>query len=187
MLLGHLEFLPRVVSSPYPETRKELNEVVEFLYHSPSKAIFQSHLSVSSEKGRKWKEIVISWLTIHSEYLVSQSFDQVFFLPPRTLPYASEHFNQVSKANLDKNPYVNSWHLGINNLNGGKSDLSNRGPLFCLQFVNGLGVHFNKNFTMRVYRIRQHCDRLAVIIWGRFSDNIYKRAIRVRRQERIKW
>lgn len=49
VLLGHLEFLPRVVSSPYPETRKELSEVVEFLYHSPSKAIFQSHLSVSSE------------------------------------------------------------------------------------------------------------------------------------------
>lgn len=49
LLLGHLEFLPRVVSSPYPETRKELSEVVEFLYHSPSKAIFQSHLSVSSE------------------------------------------------------------------------------------------------------------------------------------------
>lgn len=48
VLLGHLEFLPRVVSSPYPETRKELSEVVEFLYHSPSKAIFQSHLSVSS-------------------------------------------------------------------------------------------------------------------------------------------
>lgn len=48
VLLGHLEFLPRVASSPYPETRKELSEVVEFLYHSPSKAIFQSHLSVSS-------------------------------------------------------------------------------------------------------------------------------------------
>lgn len=47
VLLGHLEFLPRVASSPYPETRKELSEVVEFLYHSPSKAIFQSHLSVS--------------------------------------------------------------------------------------------------------------------------------------------